>query len=266
MAVTQPNLVHSPHPLTAAGRQVIYEPHRRNETLGGYLRRLQIAVDRGPLAVCVNGRPLLDWRRYRLRRGDFVEVRAVVAGGGGGKVLRTVAMVAVMVAAAYVAGPAGAALFGSSGMATAAGAAVMIGGSMLVNALLPPPMPDIAGVGGRGDANISQNYALSGARNRARTYAPMPLVIGQRRFVPDAGGNPFTEFVGQDQYLYQVYHFGLQPDLQLSDYRIGNTPIGAYQGVELIAADGAGQLPGVFANVDTDAGREVKNSAAWVVR
>ncbi|WP_052877915.1 host specificity protein J [Chromobacterium subtsugae] len=175
MAVTQPNLVHSPHPLTAAGRQVIYEPHRRNETLGGYLRRLQIAVDRGPLAVCVNGRPLPDWRRYRLRRGDFIEVRAVVAGGGAGKVLRTVAMVAVMVAAAYVAGPAGAALFGSSGMATAAGAAVMIGGSMLVNALLPPPMPDIA-------------------------------------------------------------------------------------------ADGAGRLPGVFANVDTDAGREVKNSDGWVVR
>lgn len=267
MAVKRPSLVHSPHPLTAAGRQVIYEAHRRNETLGGYLRRLRIEVDRGPLAVCVNGRPLASWQCYRLRRGDFVEVRAVVAGGGGaGKVLRTVAMVAVMVAAAYVAGPAGAGFFGSTGMATAAGAAVMIGGSMLVNALLPPPMPDIAGFGGRGDANISQNYALSGARNRARTYAPMPLVIGQRRFVPDAGGNPFTEFAGQDQYLYQVYHFGLQPDLQLTDYRIGNTPIGAYQGVELIAAGGDGRLPGVFGNVDTDTGREVKAIDGWVVR
>ncbi|MEN7429150.1 host specificity factor TipJ family phage tail protein [Chromobacterium sp. TRC.1.1.SA] len=267
MAVKRPTLVHSPHPLTAVGRQVIYEAHRRNETLGGYLRRLRIEVDRGPLAVCVNGRPLPNWQCYRLRRGDFVEVRAVVAGGGGaGKVLRSVAMIAVMVAAAYVAGPAGAAFFGSSGMATVAGSAIMIGGSMLVNALLPPPMPDIAGVGGRGDANISQNYALSGARNRARTYAPMPLVIGQRRFVPDAGGNPFTEFAGQDQYLYQVYHFGLQPDLQLTDYRIGNTPIGAYQGVELIAAGGDGRLPGVFANVDTDTGREVKNSDGWVVR
>ncbi|MGC0155735.1 host specificity protein J [Chromobacterium vaccinii] len=267
MAVNHPTLVHSPHPLTAAGRQVICAPHRRNETLGGYLRRLRIEVDRGPLAVCVNGRPLPDWRRYRLRRGDFVEVRAVVAGGGGGKILRTVAMVAlVMVASVY--GPQIGGLLEFTGTAAAGvgSGLIMLGGSLLVNSLLPPPMPDIAGTGGRGDTNISQNYALSGARNRARTHAPMPLVIGQRRFVPDAGGNPFTEFVGQDQYLYQTYHFGLQPDLQLSDYRIGSTPLGAYQGVELIAAGGDGRLPGVFANVDTDTGREVKNSDGWVVR
>ncbi|MBA8734236.1 host specificity protein J [Chromobacterium violaceum] len=265
MAVNRPTLVHSPHPLTAAGRQVIYEPHRRNETLGGYLRRLQIEVDRGPLAVCVNGRPLPDWRGYRLRRGDLVEVRAVVAGGGGGagKVLRTVALVALVLVAPSI----GASISGTLGVSAAAGAGlVMLGGSMLINALLPPPMPDIAGAGGRGDANISQNYALSGARNRARTYAPMPLVIGQRRFVPDAGGNPFTEFAGQDQYLYQVYHFGLQPDLQLTDIRIGDTPIGAYQGVELTHAGVDGRLPPVFGNVNMDTGREIKNADGWVVR
>ncbi|MFK7090481.1 host specificity factor TipJ family phage tail protein [Chromobacterium violaceum] len=269
MAVNRPTLVHSPHPLTAAGRQVIYEPHRRNETLGGYLRRLQIEVDRGPLAVCVNGRPLPDWHCYRLRRGDFVEVRAVVAGGGGGnKVLRTVALVALVLVAAPLGGAlAGTAMAGALGITATSGAAlIMLGGSMLINALLPPPMPDIAGAGGRGDANISQNYALSGARNRARTYAPMPLVIGQRRFVPDAGGNPFTEFAGQDQYLYQVYHFGLQPDLQLTDIRIGDTPIGAYQGVELTHAGADGRLPPVFGNVNMDTGREIKNADGWVVR
>lgn len=262
MAVTKPKLVHLPHPLTTNGRQVIYEAFRRNETLGGYLRRLQIEVDRAPLAVQVNGRPLADWRRYRLRGGDFIEVRAVVAGGGGGKILRTVAMVALVLAAPQL----GPMLAGTIGVSATVGTAlVMLGGSMLINALLPPPMPDLGGLGGR-DYSVSNNYALSGARNRARTFAPMPLVIGQRRFVPDAGGNPFTEFSGQDQFLYQTYHFGLQPDLQLSDFRIGDTPIGNYQGVQLFHAAADGQLPAAFGNVSSDTGREIKASDGWVVR
>ncbi|MBM2884911.1 DUF1983 domain-containing protein [Chromobacterium phragmitis] len=269
MAVTKPNLVHLPHPLTTAGRRVVYEDHLRNETLGGYLRRLQIEVDRGPLAVCVNGKPVADWRGYRLRRGDYVEVRAVVQGGGGArKVLRTVAMVALVVTAAAF-GPAVGGVLGFStqmGAMAAGTGLIMLGGSMLVNALLPPPMPEMPSLTGRGDASFSQNYALSGARNRARVFAPMPLVIGQRRFVPDAGGNPFTEFAGQDQYLYQVYHFGLQPDLQLSDFRIGDTPIGNYQGVEVMHAGQDGRLPPVFANVNTETGREVRNADGWVVR
>ncbi|WP_158677680.1 host specificity factor TipJ family phage tail protein [Chromobacterium vaccinii] len=266
MAVKRPTLVHSPHPLTAVGRQVIYEAHRRNETLGGYLRRLRIEVDRGPLAVCVNGRPLPNWQCYRLRRGDFVEVRAVVAGGGGaGKVLRTVAMVAVMVAAAYVAGrPARVFRLDRHGYSRR-----RCGDDRRLDAGQCAAAAADAGhrwVWWPRRRQHQPELRLSGARNRARTYAPMPLVIGQRRFVPDAGGNPFTEFAGQDQYLYQVYHFGLQPDLQLTDYRIGNTPIGAYQGVELIAAGGDGRLPGVFGNVDTDTGREVKATDGWVVR
>ncbi|UGA37814.1 hypothetical protein JOS77_28345 [Chromobacterium haemolyticum] len=84
--------------------------------------------------------------------------------------------------------------------------------------------------------------------------------------MPDAGGNPFTEFSGQDQFLHQTYHFGLQPDLQLSDFRIGDTPIGNYQGVELFHAAADGQLPAAFGNVSSDTGREIKASDGWVVR
>ncbi|WP_440030625.1 hypothetical protein, partial [Chromobacterium amazonense] len=91
-------------------------------------------------------------------------------GGGARKVLRTVAMVALVVTAAAF-GPAVGGVLGFStqmGAMAAGTGLIMLGGSMLVNALLPPPMPEMPSLTGRGDASFSQNYALSGARNRAR--------------------------------------------------------------------------------------------------
>jgi len=262
-----PRLVNLPHPLTADGRQVAYLPFTRNETLGGYVRRNGIEVANGPVAVMVNGYAVEDWARYRLKTGDSVVIRAVVRGGGGGgnKMLRTVAMIAIAVAAAY-SGGAAAAAYGGSAAGAMASAAVMIGGSLLVNALLPPPKLD-TGLGGfGGGAAASPTYALSGARNRQRPFEPMPLVIGRHRIVPDLAGQPFTEYVGQDQYLYQSYHFGLQSDLQLSDFKIGDTPLQYYQNVDVYHAAADGQLPAMFGDVDTNQGREITNADGWVVR
>ncbi|MBN3003349.1 hypothetical protein JW897_06315 [Chromobacterium alkanivorans] len=264
MAVNDlPRLVNLPHPLTGAGRQVAYLPFLRNETLGGYLKRCQIEVAPGPLSVLVNHRQVSDWRKYRLRQGDYIEIRAVVrGGGGGGKLLRTVAMIALVLVAPQV----GVMLAATLGISATTGAAlVMIGGAMLINALLPPPIPQVGGLSG--DAGkISPTYALSGARNQARQFAPMPLVIGRHKIVPDLAGKPFTEFVGQDQYLYQTYHFGLQPGLALDDFRIGDTPLASYQDVQLVHADAAGKLPAIFGNVNSETGREVRAVDGWVVR
>lgn len=263
MAVNDlPRLVNLPHPLTGAGRQVAYLPFQRNETLGGYLKRCQIEVAPGPLSVLINHRQVSDWRKYRLRQGDYIEIRAIVRGGGGGKLLRTVAMIALVLVAPQL----GTMLSTTLGISATTGAAlVLIGGSLLVNALLPPPMPQIGGLSG--DAGkISPTYALSGARNQARQFAPMPLVIGRHKVVPDLAGKPFTEFVGQDQYLYQTYHFGLQNDLALEDFRIGDTPLSSYQDVQLVHADAAGKLPAIFGNVNSETGREVRAVDGWVVR
>ena len=121
MAVNDlPRLVNLPHPLTGAGRQVAYLPFRRNETLGGYLKRCQIEVAPGPLSVLVNHRQVSDWRKHRLRHGDYIEIRAVVrGGGGGGKLLRTVAMIALVLVAPQV----GVMLAATLGVSAATGAA-----------------------------------------------------------------------------------------------------------------------------------------------
>lgn len=275
MEMTLPQAVRAaylPHPLTTDGRQVYAEPPIRNETVGGYLRRLGIEVDTHPHAVLVNGRSLGEaWAKYRLRKGDQILIRAVVRSGGGnaGKVLRTVALVAIAIYAGPLAGALTvgefAAFAGANTLAMQAG--IMIAGSMLVNAVLPPPMPSSSAVGA-GTASVEQSptYSLSGARNRIRKYEPMPLVLGRHRIVPDLAGQPYTVFEGSDQYLYQAFHFGLQSDLQLSDLKIGDTLLSSYQGVTVYHAGADGKLPAEFGNVDTESGREIAQADGWVTR
>ena len=256
-----------PHPLTTAGRQVYTLPPKRTETLGGYLRRLGIEVDTHPHAILVNGRSLGEaWAKYRLRKDDQVVVRAVVRGGGGGgagKVLRTVALIVLAIYAPEVAANIGA----TGAMATATTMAVMVAGSMIINAVLPPVMPSSGSIGSAGNGvEQSPTYSLTGARNRIRKYEPMPLVLGKHRIVPDLAGQPYTLFEGQDQYLLQSFHFGLQADLQLSDFKIGETLLSDYQGVTVYHAGADGQLPAEFGNVDTESGREVAQADGWISR
>lgn len=275
MEMTLPQAVRAaylPHPLTTDGRQVYTEPPKRNETLGGYLRRLGIEVDTHPHAIMVNGRTLGEaWAKYRLRKGDQILIRAVVRGGGGGgsgKVLRTVALVAI----AVMAGPAAGALTvgefaafaGANTLAMQAG--IMIAGSMLVNAVLPPPTASAGTLGNSSSVEQSPTYSLTGARNRIRQFEPMPLVLGRHRIVPDLAGQPYTVFEGQDQYLLQSFHFGLQSDLQLGDFKLGDTPLSDYQGVTVYHAGADGKLPADFGNVDTESGREIAQADGWISR
>lgn len=266
MEMTIPNavrLAYLPHPLLLEGRQLVQAAYRRNETLGGYCRRVDIEVDAKGHAVFVNGQALApeSWRQYRLKQNDIVLIRAVVRGGGG-KVLRSVALLALAFTAPYLAG------FAMTGTWTAMSGAlaigIMIGGSLLINTLLPPPRPQL-GAFGRG-AEQSPTYSLTGARNRLRPFEPMPLVMGKHRIVPDLAGKPYTVFEGTEQFLFQSFHFGLQPELKLEDFKLGETLLSSYQDVTVFEAGPDGALPAEFGNVDTEQGREIKEADGWVER
>src|SRR3546814_2490711 len=92
----------------------------------------------------------------------------------------------------------------------------------------------------------------------------MILVFGRHKVVPDLAANPFTEYVGDDQYLRQAFHFGLQPDLNIGEIRIGSTPISEYKGVQVTRSDTAtGALPSIAGNVDTPDGFELRYADRW---
>ncbi len=267
----KPSLVVHPHALVGDGTVREESAFLPNETLGSYIKRTGIVVPAGPVVVWHNGFRVPDelWRRLIPRLGDQVVIRARVLGGGGGnKVLRTVAMIAVVVisiVAPYLAPAAWGVGAGTAGGALLS-AGVMIGGTLLINAILPPPVATAAQLGTGSKYESSPTYAISGGRNRMRLWEPMTIIFGRHKVVPDLGANYYTEFVGDDQYLNQVFHFGLQAGaIDLQEYKIGDTPILNYQGVQLQGPDAAGRLTMFPGNVDTLQGFALA-SGVWNAR
>lgn len=252
-------LVVQPHPFTAEGRTFTVAAFLHGETLGAYVERNGIVLPRSEFRVQHNGRyvPMHLWQRLIPRTGDQIVIHAIAQGGGGGsKILRTVAMIALVIAAPHIAGF----LNTSLGFGFAAGslglgaltAGVMIGGSLLITALLPPPAPTAAQLGTGQKYESSPTYALSGGRNRLRLWEPMTLIFGRHKVVPDLGAQYYTEYVGDTQYLNQVFHFGLQAgQCDLSDFWIGATSIDDYQDVQIQVSGEDGKLSMFPGNVDT---------------
>ncbi|MBT6406739.1 MAG: hypothetical protein HOK06_03980 [Rhodospirillaceae bacterium] len=220
-------------------------------------------VDRAQAHVKINGeavpRPL--WRHVRPKKGVLVEVRVVPAGGGGGgqrkNPIATILTVAVMAASVFIpAIPVVAAAAGniglSLGMAPATAlsfgrflvsTATTMGGRLLVNSLAPPPQQSLgalaatpgtgSGMGGSfvGGPRSSPTLSLTGSRNRLAPYEVIPVVLGRHKVYPPLGAEPYTEIVGDDQYLRLLFTVGYGP-LQLDNLKIGETPLSSFDDVE----------------------------------
>ena len=215
-----------PHPLTTHGRCVIVaEP---GKTLLEVLEP-HISVDQ-PAVATINGELVVKerWADVVLRDGDVVQVRLTVAdGGGGSNPIAVVLSLAVLVAAPYLAGFALTGQFGGFGLIAAAEtalgqvltAAIGIGGILIVNSLFPPRLP---GTGATEEP--TPQYSISGGANRARPYEPLQLLLGQHRLFPDLASREYTEYDAEgDQFLNQIFDFGLGENLDITNIRIGET-------------------------------------------
>jgi len=182
--------------------------------------------------------------------GDLVTVRVIPSGGdGGGKnPLRTIMMIAVIAASAYVTGGAGGTFVAGGWGATIAGAAVMVVGSLAANSFFPPPLPDMPALRG-GTESESQQYSISGSRNTISPYGVRPQILGKHRFTPPYGAVPYTEVVGDDQYLRLLFDFGYGP-LDITDLKIGETAISSYDNVEyeIFKGDPGDGVPTIYTN------------------
>ena len=218
-----------PHPLTAEGRETRPLAVPRG---GAALEEVLAAALPVPLAeiaraidAAVDGRPVprSAWRTMRLAGGETVTVR-VRLGDDDSDPLRVVLQVAVLAAAIAVPPALGLAV-GTLGGALASGA-IAVGGSLVVNALAPPPLAAPAGAGD----GAEQAWSLAAGANRARPWEPMLLALGRHRVFPDLAQRPYTFFLDSDQYLTQVFSFGVG-DLEFRDVRIGETPVGSFDDV-----------------------------------
>lgn len=210
-------------------------PIREGDTLDAAVTRVLEGIPLGDLEsheifqVLVNGHhvPPELWKFTALKETDNVLVAPLIKGDDGG-IFKQILVIAVVAVVSYFATP----VYGAQ-VAGLISAGAAIGTSLLLNALIPPPVPDAGAIGGVTDISSSQMYSFTGQTNQTRKYQTVPRVYGTHRVYPAVAANPYTKVETDKktkesvQYLYCVYDFGYGP-LKLSDIRIGDTPISSY--------------------------------------
>lgn len=190
------------------------------------------------------------WPRYRPKSGVLIEVRAFPiprggGGGGGGKnPLRTILTIAV-IAAAMWAGPALALGLGFTAGTTAfsivsaiATGIVSMVGMLIVNAVAPVRQPKIDNLSGT-DASDSPTLFIEGARNAIRPFNPVPVVLGSYRVTPPLGSRPFTEVIGDKQFVRMLFVWGIGPlSIDVDSLKIGETPLSEFTGYQIEHREG----------------------------
>lgn len=174
------------------------------------------------------------WHCVRPNPGVRVVIRIVPAEG----VLKAVLSIVVSVAAVALGGAFGGMMGTAFGLSQATWTAIgtlgasMIG-NLLINALIPPPKP----------SKQRQSYSISGLRNRMDPDGAVPFVLGTMRYAPPFAATPYTEIVGDDQYIRALFCFG-EGELQITDMRLGETSLAEFDEVETEVRYGVeGELP-----------------------
>lgn len=177
--------------------------------------------------VLVNGVLIDDkfWDKIKLVPEDNVYISPKIKGGSAGEIFKQALLIVITVVASVFLTPAG----GATVWSALAVAGVTIAASLALNALIPPPTPDLGGMNG-GGLEGSQMYSITGQSNQIKRLGVVPKVYGSHRMFPVIAANPYTELsvdrkTGETvQYLCAVYDFGLGTPL-ISEIKIGDTPL-----------------------------------------
>lgn len=251
------SFIYIANPLTPAeSRNVVEHKLARKKSLAKYLGPLE-----GEWAVSVSGRVVhkSEWTKTFLQPNDCVVVAPILMGGGGdGKsIVRLVAIVALTV----VAGAAGSAMAGAGYGAVAIGVAqagIMLAGTLVINAVLPPPAVDLGNSASGGDYDSSPTYGIDGPKNISSKNIPVPVIYGETWFA----GNfiqSYTVNDSDDQYLHLLMNVGEGPIESIDEIQINDQKLSNFAGVEVFTRLGtADQAPIPYFN---DVIRPVNRSA-----
>ena len=177
-----------------------------------------------------------DWNLEALEDGDSAVLITLPQGGGGGsQIMRVVASLALIIAAAYFApilGPelAGAISIGTQTAQAVVAGAIIVGGQVLLSAILPPPK--------QGQQKTpSPTYSYGVQSNQARIGAAVPEWFGLYNQVPDLRSQPWSNYESNEQNVYELFCLG-KGSYQIQQIRIGSNPIATLNDEDVLVPTG----------------------------
>lgn len=187
-----------------------------------------------PHILLRNGQPVLraQWGEL-VQHGDAITWVCLPQSGDSSGILR---LVALAVISYFTVGAGGAAM----GLTATQGAVLMVAGTMLVNALIPPPKPNAADAASA-LATPSPTYNLQAQGNLARLEQAIPVQYGRLCVFPDLASLPYAEYAGNEQYLYQLMCIGYG-EYEIEAVRIDDTPVTAFDEIAYEIIDPGGTI------------------------
>jgi hypothetical protein len=182
----------------------------------------------------------INWRRVRVKPGRTVTFWPRLSGSSP---LRTILGLVVAVAALVVA-PWAVGLMGLTGLAASVGTALIAGGIILAGTLALNALFPVAPAAVTDQTAAASLNSIQGAQNQANPFGPIPVVLGTHRQSPYYAAKPYTEISGDDQYLRLLFCLGYGP-LNISNLKIGETPIASFAGVTIETRQGFAGDPAV---------------------
>lgn len=219
-----------------------FNPGRRDRRTVGRRRKISNLAPRTrqPVIAYHNGRVILrrEWHR-KVRDGDVVAFVVLPQGGGGdGKnPLQLVLSIAMMA----VSGPlstsllgaelAGTAVFGELTLGRLVGGAISMVGNALISSAFAgkPSLPSPQQAASM--ASPSPTYTMAAQGNLARLDAAIPVQYGRLMGFPDLAAQPYAEYSGNEQYVYQLLEIGLGY-YDIESIRIEDTAISSFPEID----------------------------------
>lgn len=190
--------------------------------------------------VTIDGRPIIEgeWITTVPQEGQLVNIRVVPMGGGGKNPLSALLSIAVLVAAPYLASTITLSAL-NAGLGLSVGQGIMLGkaiaagfsvlASLAINSLFSTPKQS----GATSNPSTSPTQFIEGASNQLNPYGVIPICLGTNRMFPLQAARPYTETVGNDQYVRQLFTYGFGNKVVISSEKIGDTSIEEYDDIEI---------------------------------
>jgi len=175
-------------------------------------------------------------------------------------------------------------LLGAKGVNAAWGAGVIgtllgmsAGGLTQAIMYTPPPAPNLSlgrialgstsGLQSKSRSSVLASPSLSGGNNVLDPYGPIPRPMGYHKIIPPYGAKPYTEIIGDDQYLRVVFVLGFGP-LEITNPKIGDTDLDDFTDVEYESREGiAGDAPlTLYTDTIDEQSLEIKLTTDWTTR